>query len=540
MRKLKITSLYIILLLITACSSGKVALERGNYFQAVMTSVDRLRRNSDHSKSTETLKQAYPLALSYYQDRAKASLASNAQFKWTAVVESYSTINVMYDEIRRSPGALKVIPNPVNYFAQLAEAKEKAAEENYTAGLEALAQNNREKAKLAYTYFKNANGFVPGYKEVISMIDAALWAATLKVVMEPIPVQAANLSLSAAFFDDRVSEYLHGLKGNQFIRYFTRKEADQLKLNPDHIIKIEFEEFTVGQVFLYEKEYALKNDSVVVGSYIAQARTSSTETKETTPPSTNSPAKENTTPPKESKPPSTQTPPDNTDKSTNPKDNTNPDTSTPDSIAQKDRVTVCHIPGTNESARHTLTISKSALQAHLDHGDVLGTCEDATKNKSEKGQKPQTTPPSKSNDKTDNSKGNGLSWIQSVPSVLYASSKLSSWSTAVFDTVKVYGAVKATLYYSRKTTTSKGILNFKIIDAKTNAVLAVERIPGEHTWISEWGTFNGDERALTEKQLQLCKQREKVPPPVQELFTEFTKPIYEKLTLKIKDFYKGY
>jgi hypothetical protein len=543
MRKLKISGLYVLITLITSCSSGKVALERGNYFQAVMTSVERLRKNSDHSKSSETLRQAYPLALSYYEDRAKASLASNEPFKWTAVVESYTTINIMYDEIRRSPGALKIIPNPSNYFSQLQEAKQKAAEENYAAGLEALAQNNREKAKLAYNYFKNAHAFVPNYKEVISMIDAALWAATLKVVMEPMPVQAANLSLSAAFFDDKVSEYLHGLKGNQFIRYFTRKEANELKVNPDHIIKIGFEEFTIGQVFLYEKEYVLKNDSIVVGSYLAQARTSTPDTKETTtPPATNTPPKETTTPPKETTPPTNQTPP--TDKGD--KNNTGkPDKDQPaDSIATKDRVTICHIPNGNESAKHTLVIAKSALAAHLAHGDVLGSCEDAAKNKSDKGQKSKdqnTTPPpaDKNNDKKDD-KGNGLSWLPRHSSILYASAKTSNLTIAKFDTVKVYGTVKATMYYSKKSTTSKGVLNFKIIDAKTNAVLAVERIPGEYVWISEWATFNGDERALTPQQLQLCKQREKVPPPAQDLFIEFTKPIYDRLTIKIKDFYKGY
>jgi hypothetical protein len=100
--------------------------------------------------------------------------------------------------------------------------------------------------------------------------------------------------------------------------------------------------------------------------------------------------------------------------------------------------------------------------------------------------------------------------------------------------------VKATLYYSKKSTTSKGIVSFKIIDAKTNALLAVEKMPGEYTWVSEWATFNGDERAITTPLLQLCKQREQVPPPAQDLFIEFTRPIYDQVTLKIKNFYKGY
>jgi hypothetical protein len=106
--------------------------------------------------------------------------------------------------------------------------------------------------------------------------------------------------------------------------------------------------------------------------------------------------------------------------------------------------------------------------------------------------------------------------------------------------VKVYGSVKATYYYSRKTTTSKGLVNFQIIELPSNRILAVEKMPGEFVWVSEWATFNGDERALTPKQLQISKQKEQLPPQPQELFIEFTRPIYDQLTTKLREFYKNY
>jgi len=40
----------------------------------------------------------------------------------------------------------------------------------------------------------------------------------------------------------------------------------------------------------------------------------------------------------------------------------------------KGKVTVCHRPPGNPANSHTLSISKSALKAHLGHGDVLGRC----------------------------------------------------------------------------------------------------------------------------------------------------------------------
>jgi hypothetical protein len=38
------------------------------------------------------------------------------------------------------------------------------------------------------------------------------------------------------------------------------------------------------------------------------------------------------------------------------------------------KVQVCHIPPGNPGNFHTITISENALQAHLGHGDIAGSC----------------------------------------------------------------------------------------------------------------------------------------------------------------------
>ena len=40
------------------------------------------------------------------------------------------------------------------------------------------------------------------------------------------------------------------------------------------------------------------------------------------------------------------------------------------------KVTICHIPSGNPSKAKTLSISIESLEAHLDHGDALGSCAD--------------------------------------------------------------------------------------------------------------------------------------------------------------------
>ncbi len=79
-----------------------------------------------------------------------------------------------------------------------------------------------------------------------------------------------------------------------------------------------------------------------------------------------------------------------------------------------------------------------------------------------------------------------------------------------------------------------------VLDAKTNGVLATRKFNGQYVWTSKWARFNGDDRALSPVQLALCKQKEQQPPANQDLFLEFTKPIYNQLIPAVKTFYQNY
>ena len=48
---------------------------------------------------------------------------------------------------------------------------------------------------------------------------------------------------------------------------------------------------------------------------------------------------------------------------------------TPGTLAARNKVDVCHIPPGNPENARTINISENAVQAHLDHGDALSTCE---------------------------------------------------------------------------------------------------------------------------------------------------------------------
>jgi len=370
----------LLIALASACSSGKKAYERGDYYGAVTKAVNRLRANPDHNKSVDILREAYPLAIEYYTSQAKNEIASDAQFKWKNAIQSYSLLNQLYEQIRQCPGCLEVVPTPKNYYAEIGPLKEKAAEESYNAGIAALMKGTRNDAKQAYYNFADAQSFVPGYKDVIAYLDKAKEEATLKVILEQIPVPA-RYNLSGGFFQDKVEEYVHtNYPELSFIRFYTPQEAHSEQVEqPDQILRIQFDDFSVGNVILKEKEQTVTRDSVRVGEVKMEGKV-----------------------------------------------------------------------------------------------------------------------------------------------------------------VPVYNTVSAKLTTTRKEVLSNGLLSMVVVDARTNGVLKHQKFTGEYVWVNSWARFNGDERALTSDQLQLCKQKEQQPPGAQDMFFEFTRPIYGQLTPALKSFYEQF
>ncbi len=368
------------LLVAFACSSGKKAYERGNYYDAVMKSVARLRQNPDHSKSSEALRNAYPLAVEFYENEANNQIASNSNFKWKNAIQSYGYINNLYEAIRQCPGCKQAVPNPKNYYSEIGPLKEKAADESYNAGIDALMKGNRNEAKRAYFNFVDAQNYVPGFKDVVEYLDKSKFEATLKVIVEQIPVPA-RYNLSGGFFQDKVEEFLRSnYPENAFIKFYTPEEAKIVDLPyADQIIRIQFDDFSVGNAVLKEREETVTKDSVKVGEVKIEGKT-----------------------------------------------------------------------------------------------------------------------------------------------------------------VPAYNTVKAKLTTYRKELISNGLLSMVIVDAKTNGVLAHRKFNGEYVWVSQWARFNGDERALSDQQLKACKLSEQQPPYAQDLFLEFTRPIYNQLVPAIRGFYQNY
>jgi hypothetical protein len=392
------------------------------------------------------------------------------------------------------------------------------------------------------------------YMDSRDKLAEAKFLATLKVVVEPIPSQR-SLEISHEFFENKILEFIESMQVNEFVQFYSFAEAQNIGLDqPDQIIQLQFDDFVLGQVYLKEKEIQLSKDSVVLAVIKARNEVNYVDALVLNHPK---------------------------DKRAEVLKYFQPAPIIASPVLQNEihtggnnaNVTVCHkIPGSLGKSQ-TLSIAQSALEHHLDHGDIQGSCDgdaeptdskdagDASQNQQNTTittTYPTTVTSDKSTATSDKSASSQEKTEQAATtpkqsSGTYQQADLSNLrnSPGTVNTVtaqndpepterKVYGTVKATVHVFNKSLTSGGILDFKIIDAHNQRVLTQEKMPGEFVWYTEWGYFNGDERALDDYFLDVVKSKEAYPPPPQDLFVAFTQPIFGQVTTKIRDFYNGY
>lgn len=380
-----VTLLIILLMLagLTGCNKAKRELNRGNYERAVHLSIDKLRSKPNNKSAREVLGKGYEYATSYHTENIAMLQASQDPFKWEGMAASYDFMNRMHEDIRRCPACMDVVPQTRAYIDDANRARERAAEVRYDKGLELLGTNDRLSAREAFQHFAVAEQLVPNFRNTRELMNQSLSEATLHVVVDQVPVNSRNFTLSAEFFQNQINSYLAtNSRLNEFVRFYTPVEAEREGITePDHIIILQFDDFMVGQ--------------------------------------------------------------------------------------------------THSSSNTTTVTSKDSVK--------IG----------------QATLP-------DGSK------------------------------IDVFDKVTAKLTIHEKYVSSRGLLDMQIFDAWGDRILFQDKMPGEFVWRSTWGNYNGDERALTDEQKRIVQRREVPPPPAQDLFVEFTKPIYGQVTDRIRRFYASF
>jgi hypothetical protein len=236
------------ILILNSCSTGQKSFQQGNYYDAIMKAVSRLSSDPDNRKASQVISEGYPMSVTYYQEEIDKVLTSNDQFKWKRTLEIMQTVNQMSDEIRRVPAARKLVSSPKMYTSEMIDVQNRAAKEFYDAGMDALSRKTRETAKQAYFHFLNADALVRGFKDTQQKMRLTKDLATVKVVVEQIPVNG-KFEYSAQFFYDNVFQMLNErFQEKDFVHFFSPEQAEQAKLKfPDMVLQMGFYDFFIDR-----------------------------------------------------------------------------------------------------------------------------------------------------------------------------------------------------------------------------------------------------------------------------------------------------
>lgn len=262
-----ITAIYL-----SSCSkSGTKALEQGNFYEAVLQSAEKLAKDTDNSKASAVLPEAYRNAQNEFLRDIERAQNANQQFRWEAVLDYYRKLNTMQAAIDKCMACRRLV-NAQSYFREEDNARENAAAERYALGVDLMKSRpgtlpSREAARAAYNHFERITSFAPNYRDVQRRMEDALNAASFHVVLEQPKINSRLFQYSNEYFQDKIDEFLRtNRRMNKFIRFYSPQEAKSVKLNPDQIVRLEFIDFVVGETNVTnDRLTVVSKDSVKTG-----------------------------------------------------------------------------------------------------------------------------------------------------------------------------------------------------------------------------------------------------------------------------------
>ena len=133
----------------------------------------------------------------------------------------------------------------------------------------------------------------------------------------------------------------------------------------------------------------------------------------------------------------------------------------------------------------------------------------------------------------------GQTYVKEVrESLVRDSVKVGEVTDSLGTKYAVYGEVKADLQRFEKTIESGGLLNIAIVEPKSRNILFQQKIPSTTIWENNWAAYQGDKRALTKDEIALAQEKELIPPPPQDLFYSFTRPLFDQTASILRQRYR--
>ena len=137
--------------LLLACSSSKQIQKRYTPDdQLVFDLIERVKKNPNDVEATKQLPDAYKQASDVRKNINQSTYENMSEGdRWVEIGKQLLVAQQMYTEIKSNPSLSRIVPDPWNPSIRIQEAKEKAAQEYYSKGMEYLNINDRPNARKA-------------------------------------------------------------------------------------------------------------------------------------------------------------------------------------------------------------------------------------------------------------------------------------------------------------------------------------------------------------------------------------------------------
>jgi hypothetical protein len=250
-----------IALLLTGCGSSKSYLERGDEDKALSDAIKKLNKNPSDKEALEAIPLLYNSIVKTEEAKIKSYQAGKDLSRWDKIIGSYNQLQEAYNNIIQSTAAFKLI-TPQNYSSQLLETRQAAAEEYYNLGDEFLAKTGRDNAKKAYSYFKKADKYISGYRDVNAKINAAYEMAIIDVVINPVQDNSyfyssgwgsSGLNFSNEYFQRTLVRDLayNNSNNNYAARFYSDWEAQRENIQVDWVVDLRLRNMDIPQPSRY-------------------------------------------------------------------------------------------------------------------------------------------------------------------------------------------------------------------------------------------------------------------------------------------------
>jgi hypothetical protein len=247
-----ITALFIL----AACKTSKDFLTRSNEERALLDAVKFLSKNPGDSNARQAVALLYPRLLQKHLARVDALKAETGLSKYDNLAEELGILQKMHDAIINEPAA-RMLLNPVDYQAQVNENRQLAADAYYREADLYLDKEGRDNAKKAYTYFKKADKWVPGFKDAGAKMNVAFQQAMVNVLVKPVEDNSfffnagwgnTGLNYSNEYFQQTLIRELGGKNAVRYpARFYSDWEARRDNVRPDWVVDLNLRNLYIPQ-----------------------------------------------------------------------------------------------------------------------------------------------------------------------------------------------------------------------------------------------------------------------------------------------------